>query len=521
MWLPLTPLTFLERSGRLFAKKSAVVDETHRFTYAECAERVVRLAGALRTLGLKPKEPVSFLSANTHHLLEAFYGVPLAGGVINPVNPRLAPLEIAELINDASSRIMVFHRDSLPAVRHILGNLKGVEQFVILEGDPKELDFPALEYESLLSRSAPQEPDLTGLDEDAPMALFYTSGGVAKMRGVLLSHRALHLHALYAVIAVGLTEEDVSLCSVPFSYMNGGGNPQMTVAVAATAVLARRTDPDTLLPLIHEERATVWITAPTVLGRLLRSRELHRFDLSSLRLILVGGAPLSSDLIQEAEEHLGAQCVQVYGLTETSPFVSAAFPKRDFLQEERRLYQARAGLPILGVEVRVVDEAGRPVPPDGQTVGEIRVRGNGVMMAYYRDPEATAEALAGGWLHTGDLATVDPEGYLTIRERKKDVILVGGMTVSAAEVEQVLASHPDVLQCTVLAAPDPDQGEAPIGLAVLRRGARITESELIEHCRERLSWFKVPRSIQFLGSLPTTESGAVIKSGLKTLYATL
>ncbi len=519
MWLPLTPLTFLERSGRLFAKKSAVVDETHRFTYAECAERVVRLAGALRAMGLKPKEPVSVLAANTHHLLEAFYGIPLAGGVVSPVNPRLAPLEIAELLNDAGSRILFFHRSLVPTVRHILGNLKGVEQFVILEGDPQALDFPALEYESVLARAVPQRPDLTGLDEDAPMALFYTSGGVAKPRGVLLSHRTLHLHALYAVIAVGLREEDVSLCSVPFYYMNGGGNPQMNPAVAATAVLSRRTDPDTLLPLIQRERVTVWITAPMVLGRLLRSPELDRFDFSSLRLILVGGAPLSLTLLQEAEERLGAQCVQVYGLTETSPFVSAAFPKRDLPRGERQIFQATAGLPVLGVEVAVVDEAGRPVPPDGQTVGEIQVRGNGVMTTYYRDPEATAEALAGGWLHTGDLATVDGEGYLTIRERKKDVILVGGMTVSAAEVEQVLASHPDVLQCTILAAPDPERGEAPIGLAVLRTGARITENELITHCRERLTWFKVPRSIQFLESLPTSESGAVIKSELRTLYA--
>ena len=519
MWVPLTPLDFYRRSRRLFPEKRGVVDQERRLSFRSFGDRVERLAGALRAMGLRPKDPVSMLTFNTHHLLEGFYGVPLAGGVINPVNPRLAPLEIAQLLNDAGSKILCFHGELTPVVRHILGNLKVVERFVILEGDPRTLDFPAVEYEALLERARPYAPDLTGLDEDAPLALFYTSGEVAEPRGVLLSHRTLALHALYAVIAVGLREEDVSLCSVPFFYMNGGGNPQMNPALAATSVLARRSDPDTLLPLIQEERVTVWITAPTALGRLLRSSSLDHFDLSSLRVILVGGAPISEAMIQEAEERLGAQCVQVYGLTETSPFVASAFPKHGIPAGERRGYQATAGLPILGVEVEVVDETGREVPPDGEAVGEILVRGNGVMTGYSRNPEATQEALLGGWLHTGDLATVDREGYLTIRGRKKDVILVSGMSVSAKEIEAVLASHPDVLQCSVIAAPDPKWGEAPVGLVVLRGGARVTERELIDYARERLTWFKVPRSIQYLDSFPTTEAGEVLKSELRTLYA--
>lgn len=522
MWVPLTPLDFYRRSRRLFADKCGVVDQEQRLSFGSFGERVERLAGALRAMGLRPKEPVSMLTFNTHHLLEGFYGVPLAGGVINPINPRFAPLEIAQLLNDAGSRILCFHEEVTPLVRHILGNLKMVEQFVILEGDPRGLDFPAVEYEALLARARPYTPDLATLDEDAPMALFYTSGGFAEPRGVLLSHRTLGLHALYAVIAVGLREGDVSLCSVPFSYMNGGGNPQMNLAAAARSVLARRSDPDSLLPLIQEERVTVWITAPAVLQRLLRSPALGRFDCSSLRLILSGGAPLSLATVQEAEERLGTECVQVYGLTETSPFVTAALPKHDTPPAERRAYQATAGLPILGVEVSVVSrETGREVPADGETVGEILVRGNGVMTGYSRDPEGTQEALHGGWLHTGDLATVDREGYLTIRGHKKDVILVGGMSVSAKEIEAVLAAHPDVLQCTVIGAHDPDRGEVPVGLVVLRDGARITESELIDYARERLTWFKVPKKIEYLESLPMTEAGEVLKSELRTLYANI
>src|SRR3990170_826076 len=345
MWVPLTPLDFYRRSHRLFTDRCGVVDEKTRLTFGQFGDRVERLPRGLPAMGLRPKEAVTMLTANTHHLLEGFYGVPLAGGVINPINPRFAPLEIAQLVNDAGSRILCFHHEVTPLVRHILGNLKMVEQFVVLEGDPRVLDFPAVEYETLLARARPYTPDLATLDEDAPLALFYTSGGVAEPRGVLLSHRTLALHAPYAVIAVGLREGDVSLCSVPFFYMNGGGNPQMNPALAATSVLARRSDPDTLLPLIQEERVTVWITAPTALQRLLRAPTLDRFDCSSLRLILSGGAPLSLVTVQEAEERLGAQCVQVYGLTETSPFVTAALPKHGLPAGARRGEQGTPGLP--------------------------------------------------------------------------------------------------------------------------------------------------------------------------------
>ena len=313
MRLPLTPLDFYQRSRRLFGEKTGVVDGSRRLSFGELADRVERLAGALRARGLKPKEPVSVLSANTHHLLEAFYGAPLAGGLVHPVSPHRAPLEIAELVNDAGSRVLLFHASQTAVVREVLGNLKAVDCFVILEGDQTALDFPALDYEAWLAKASPGGADLAGLDEDAPMALFHTSGGATKPRGVLLAHRSLALHALYAVIAMGLREDDVSLCSVPFSHMNGGGNPQINLAVGATSVLARRNDPATLLALIRKEGVTVWITAPWVLARLLRSGGLEARERSQLRLVLVGGAPVPPGLVAEAEERLGARCLEVYG----------------------------------------------------------------------------------------------------------------------------------------------------------------------------------------------------------------
>lgn len=518
MWLPLTPLEFYRRSGRLFGDRIGVVDEGRRASFASFADRVERLAGALRAAGLRPREPVSVLAPNTHHLLEAFYGVPLARGVVHPVSPRRAPLEIAELLNDAGARLLFFHGSLTGLVREILGNLKAVERLVILEGDAHALDFPALEYEALLEGATPHVPDITGVDESAPMALLHTSGGVARPRGVLLSHRALALHALYAANATGLGPTDVSLCSVPFSYMNGGGNPQLNLAVGAMSVLARETTPETLLPLIETERVTVWITAPTVLKRLVRFPDLERFDRSSLRLVLVGGAPVPEALIYEAEERLGARCLEVYGLTEASPFVSMGLPSAP-RPLEKRARQGTPGFPILGVEVAVVDEAGGEVPRDGRTVGEILVRGQGVMTAYHRDPEGTQAALRGGWLHTGDLATVDRNGSFRIEGRRKDVILIEGRRVPAREVEAVLISHPDVLECSVIAAPDPERGEVPVGLVVLKSGARIAEQELLEYARVRLRGFKVPRRVEFLSSLPRTDSGEVLKSELRTLFA--
>lgn len=519
MWVPLTPLDFYRRGRRLFAAKTAVVDEGRRLSFGKLADRIERLAGALRAAGCRPREAVSFLSPNASALIEAFYAAPLAGGVLHPVNPRREALEIAELLNDAGSRLLFFHASLAPLVGQIVGNLKAVEQLVVVEGEPAGLGFPAMAYETLLSRATPYAPDLTALDENAPAALFHTSGGASKPRGVVLSHRALALHALYAVIAMGLREEDVSLCSVPFAYMNGGGNPQINLAVGATSILARRNDPETLLGLMAREKVTVWITAPFVLSRLLRSPALPAAEVDSLRLVLVGGAPLADAVLAEAEQKLGARCLAVYGLTETAPFVSAAFPKSTLAPEQRRAAQSTAGLPVLGVEVQVVDETGREVTADGESPGEIVVRGNNVMTAYHHDPEATQEALKGGFLHTGDLATVDAEGYLRLRERTKDVVLVDGQKIAAREIEAGLTSHPDVVECAVIAAADPARGEVPVGLVVLRAGARVTEHELREHAARQLTAFKVPQRIEFLKSLPKSEAGEILKSDLKTLYA--
>jgi fatty-acyl-CoA synthase len=501
MRVPLTPLDFYRRCRSLFPEKRAVVDEGRRLGFGEFGERVERLAGALRAAGLRPGEIVSVLAPNCGPLLECFYGVPAAGGVVHPVNPRLPALELADLLNDAGARILAFHASATPALREILGRLKAVEQLVIVEGEPGGLDFPALEYEALLRAAQPFAPELAGLDEDRPLALFHTSGGASRPRGVLLSHRTLALHALYAAVATGLREDDVSLCSVPFSHMNGGGNPQLNLAVGASSVLARRNDPETLGRLIAEERVTVWITAPPVLARLLRDPSADRLRRSQLRLVLVGGSPVPGDLLEEAQARLAARCLEVYGLTEASPFV------------------AQAGAPILGVEVRVVDESDLPLPADGEALGEIVVRGNGVMTAYHRDPDATRAALRGGWLHTGDLGSLAPDGRLKIRGRQKDVILVNGRRVPAGPIEAALASHPDVQECGVIAAPDPDRGEVPVGLVVLSPGARATEAALLAHARERLAPFQRPARIELLGSLPKTEGGGVLKSELRTLYA--
>jgi fatty-acyl-CoA synthase len=313
---------------------------------------------------------------------------------------------------------------------------------------------------------------------------------------------------------VGLREDDVVLCSVPFSYMNGGGSPQMNLLVGATSVCAARLDPEVLLDLVAGENVTVWTTAPAALLRLMEQPRLAL----RLRLVLVGGAPITPAVVKDAEERLGAHVVSVYGLTETSPYISAAFAPPGVRGPERHALQATAGRPIPGVEVRVVDEAGRDVPRDAEAVGEILVRGHGMMTGYHRDPDATARSLRGGWLHTGDLASWDERAYLTLRGRTTDEVVVGGMRVSAGEIEAALASHPDVARCSVVASPDPERGEAPVAIVVRRAGALVTEADLHAHAAGRLARFKLPRRIEFVDTLPVTEAGEVVKSELRTLY---
>ena len=516
MFVPLSVLEFRDRAAAYFGDKVGVIDGDEQFTYRTYAERTHRLANALGGLGVEAGDRVSFITYNTHQLLEAYYGVLEAGAVLNPINIRLAPREIAYILDHAGSKVVAFHRDFLPLVEAIRPQLAGRPRFVIIEGEPGG---PADdEYEALLAAAA-AEPLRPRIDETAMAELFYTSGTTGSPKGVAMTHRQLHLHSVYAELGLGFTDDDVVLHVVPLFHVNGWGTPHFVTMVGGRHVMLRKFDPVALMELVERHGVTRLLAVPSIFAAVLGHRERPRYDLSSLRQLLIGGSPASPALVNALEDQLGTTAIVGYGLTETTPIVTLAQPRRHLTEaeppERRRERQAMTGWPIPGVAVRVVDGEGGDVRADGQQIGEIAVRSNTVMDGYYLDEEATAAVIDGGWLRTGDMATIDAAGYVTIKDRSKDVIIRAGENISSVEIENAIAAHPAVLECAVVAAPDDTFGEVPVALVVVKEGAAVTARELRAFCRDRLATFKIPRDIQFRDALPKGGTGKILKAELR------
>jgi fatty-acyl-CoA synthase len=521
VFVPLSVLEFRDRAAAYFGDKVGVVDGEQSFTYRTFAERSHRLANALVDLGVAPGDRVSFLTYNTHHLLEAYFGVLEAGAVLNPVNVRLTPHDIGYILDHGSARVLAFHRDFLPLVEAIMPSVSTRPRLVIMEGDRGGIATD--EYEALLA-GASSEPRRPQLDENAIAELFYTSGTTGLPKGVALTHRNLYLHALYAQMALGFVEDDVVLHVVPLFHVNGWGVPHFLTLLGGRHVMLRKFDPTALMALVERHRVTRLLGVPAIFNALLHSGERGRFDLSSLRQLIIGGAPASPTMVRALEQEMGVEAVVGYGLSETSPILTIALPRRSLTEaeppEHRIERQAMTGWPIPGVSVRVVDADGADVRADGEQIGEIVARGNTVMHGYYRDPDATAVTMRDGWLHTGDMATIDASGYVSIKDRSKDIIIRAGENLSSVEVENVIAAHPAVLECAVVAAPDDRFGEAPVAIVVLKPGATATAKELRQHCREHLARFKVPRDFHFQDALPKGGTGKVLKGELREPFWT-
>jgi fatty-acyl-CoA synthase len=516
MFVPLCVLEFRDRAATYFGDKVGVIDGSVELTYRAWAERTHRLANALVGLGVEPGDRVSFITYNTHHLLEGYYGVLEAGAVLNPVNIRLAPQEIAWILEHAASRVVFFHKDFTPLVEQIAGQLSMRPRFVVLEGEPGGV--ASDDYEALIAGGS-SEARHPHVDENAMAELFYTSGTTGVPKGVVLSQRNLYLHALNSEIALGFGEDDVVLHVVPLFHVNGWGVPHFVTMIGGRHVMLRKFDPVGLMQAVHQHRVTRLLAVPSIFNAVLNHSERANFDLSSLRQVIIGGSPSSPALVRALEETLGVQAIVGYGLSETTPIVTLAQPRAVVSAAEppERAGERKAmtGWPIPGVALRVVDSAGADVRGDGEQIGEILVRSNTVMVGYYRDADATAETLRDGWLHTGDMATLDESGYVVIKDRSKDVIIRGGENISSVDVENAIAAHPAVLECAVVAAPDERFGEAPVAFVVLKPGGSATVAELRSHCRTRLARFKVPREFLFRESLPKGGTGKILKAELR------
>jgi fatty-acyl-CoA synthase len=529
MILPLTPLRFLERAGRLYSGKVGIICGGERFTYAAFFDRCRRLAGALLHLGARPGDRVAFLSPNCHRLLEAYYGVLLAKAVLLPLNIRLAPAEIAFIVQDADARILFLDPEYLALVDGIREKLPGVT-FILLDDAPgsparearRSAAWVAAEtYDELLAKVDPVPFDFMNVDDAALAELFYTSGTSGDPKGVMLSHRTVYLHALSVIAAQRTTDCTVHLHTIPLFHANGWGCAHSVTAVGGTHVLIRKFDPAEVCGLVEAHRVSTFSMVPTMATVLVNSPEPERHNLSSLTELMIGGAAASAELIRQLERKLGRPCYVGYGLTETSPVLTLAYLK-DFMlhatPEEKLRYQSSTGHSIVGVEVRVVDENGRDVPQDCQTMGEVVARGDGIMDGYWKHPEETKKAFRDGWFCTGDMAVWGRDGYLLIVDRKKEIIISGGENISSIEIEKALIGHPSVYECAVIAVPDELWGEAPKAFIVLKPNWVATAEELAMFLKDRLAKYKIPHSFEFVRELPKGGTGKILKKVLREKF---
>jgi fatty-acyl-CoA synthase len=513
MQVPLTPVDFLRRARKLYADREAVVDGHQRFTYAQFGERCDRWSAALAALGVEAGDRVAYIAPNTHANLEGFYAVPQIGAVIVPCNYRLTADDFKYLIEHSGSKVVCAHPDQIPAVDRVRQQLPGTTQFVALEG----VHDGWLEYEALLTKAA--APPAHAIAENDLLSINYTSGTTSRPKGVMITHRNAYMNAVGTLIHLPMQSGDRYLWTLPMFHANGWTYTWIVTAIGGTHVCLPKVEPAAVFRLIRDERVSMLCAAPTVLIALANADPSTRTDAPRGVRVVTAGAPPAAATITAVERDLGWTVTQVYGLTETSPFITVCEPQpehRTLDVAEHARIKARQGVELItSGELRVVNETGGDVTCDGQTLGEIVARGNVVMEGYYRDPEATAAVIRDGWFHTGDAAVVHPDGYVEIRDRIKDVIISGGENISSVEVEAALLAHPAVMEVGVVGLPHEKWGEAPFAFIVLKPGAATDAEALRAYCRSRLAHFKVPHGFTFVAELPRTATGKIQKFVLR------
>jgi fatty-acyl-CoA synthase len=511
---PLTPLEFVRRTRALYPDREAVVDGELRLTYAQFFERCDRWSSALQQLGVKKGDRVAYIAPNTHAQLESFYAVPQIGAVVVPINYRLTADDFAYIIGHSGAKVVCAHSDYLEAVDSVRDQLPNVEHFVALEGARDGW----LDYEAALDSASGrfERPEIAERDL---LSINYTSGTTSRPKGVMITHRNAYMNVVGTLIHIHMTPGDRYLWTLPMFHANGWTFVWIVTAVGGTHVCLRRVVPEQVFANVANEGITMFCAAPTVLiGIANAPEELRRGARRGLR-VLTAGAPPAAATIAAVEGTLGWEITQVYGLTEVSPFITVCEPRPEHAAlspSELATVKARQGVELItSGELKVVDDAGNEVPHDGETMGEIVVRGNVVMEGYYNDPEATTTAFRGGWFHTGDAAVVHPDGYAEIRDRLKDVIISGGENVSSVEVEGVLIRHPAVQEIAVVGLPDERWGEAPHAFVVLKPDASASEEELRQFARANMAHFKAPQGYHFIDELPKTATGKIQKYVLR------
>ncbi len=513
-----TPVSFLARSAAVYGDKEAVVYKERRFSYNEFHARVNRLASALIKIGIGKGDKVAFICPNTPPMLEAHFAVPKIGAVLVSINIRLSSREIAYIVNHSDAKVLFADNGFTGGIKPIINDLAKVKTFVNICDISDELALDGMEYEQFLSTGS-DVPVLCAVEDEYDIATInYTSGTTGLPKGVMYHHRGAYLNALGEVIETGLNFRSIYLWTLPMFHCNGWCFPWAVTAVGGTHVCLREVVPEEIFRLVESENVSHLCAAPTILIGMSAYAQSNHIKLTSRLETITAGAPPSPTIIQNMEA-IGANITHVYGLTEVyGPHSVCAWqPKWDNLPPEKKAeLKARQGVPYTVAQHMDVVYPGsmRPVPHDGKTMGEIVMRGNNVMLGYYKDPEATAKAFEGGWFHSGDLAVVHPDGYAQIMDRQKDIIISGGENISSVEVENTIYRHPDVQEVAVIPIPDPKWGEVVKAFVVPKKGRQPNAQDIIDFCRENIARFKAPKSIEF-GELPKTATGKIQKFKLR------
>jgi len=491
-----------------------------RASHGALVERIDRLARALASLGVSRGDRVGTFAWNTQRHVECYLAIPCIGAVLHTINLRLFPEQVVYVINHAEDRV-VFVEDSLvPLLEPLVSQLDCVEHFVVI-GDGPTGELPrVIRYEDLLDAAGEGPTPYPELDEREAAALCYTSGTTGNPKGVLYSHRSSTLHSAGVLMSgsLGVTGEDRILLVVPMFHVNAWGLPYAAALGGATLLLpGRHLAPEPLARLIEGERATVMACVPTIYAALLRYADEHKPDLSSLRAAICGGAAMPVSLAQAFQERHGVRLLHAWGMTETSPMCTVARSPSGLSGEEEWRVRATQGRPVPFVDLRLVDDAGQEVAWDGAATGEIEVRGPWIAGAYYK--EDVPEKFDDGWLRTGDIANVDPDGWVTITDRSKDVIKSGGEWISSVELENQLMAHPCVRECAVIAMPDERWSERPLACVVLEEDVEVSAAELVEHLRGRVAKWWLPDEFAFVSEVPKTSVGKFDKKVLRAALA--